>query len=226
MSIPKDLVFRAAGPEHSGRCTLHMDVFRSWRAFPQRQWSEHVFFFACTLWLWHELLCSTTWSLPMMLCFSTRPQTNETRMSKAPGQSDSFLFMGQLSQRFATVQKASQHCGYTTGSFFFFVFLVSLDMYGFRGVGGDWKSHIRASPVFLWPRTMTQYEQWPASYGWCWLNICPLSLVSLPTKFLTLWAFENWPIFHLWCLSTIKPAWTPPCLVYPGNILPLQHPQC
>lgn len=136
MSIPKDLVFRAAGPEHSGRCTLHMDVFRSWRAFPQRQWSEHIFFFACTLWLWHELLCSTTWSLPMMLCFSTRPQTNETRMSKAPGQSDSFLFMGQLSQRFATVQKASQHCGYTTGSFFFCLFFWSVLICMVFGVWG------------------------------------------------------------------------------------------
>lgn len=136
MSIPKDLVFRAAGPEHSGRCTLHMDVFRSWRAFPQRQWSEHIFFFACTLWLWHELLCSTTWSLPMMLCFSTRPQTNETRMSKAPGQSDSFLFMGQLSQRFATVQKASQHCGYTTGSFFFVCFFGQSWYVWFSGCGG------------------------------------------------------------------------------------------
>lgn len=154
-----------------------------------------------------------------------RPQTNETRMSKALGQSDSFLFVGQLSQRFATESWPAQWVYNRLG------FLVFLVFWGFFFsvlmwlAGGMGRATSEPVPCFysppphdtIWTITIVSGQPWLMLT----VKMCPFSLLSLPTKFLTLWAFENRAILHLWHLSTTKPACPPPGLVYPRKTLPL-----
>lgn len=219
MCPPKGLVLRVAGLGHSTAFST-CGVFRSWWAFSRRWWSEHIFF-TCTLWLGHELFCSVTRSLTVMLWFSTDPKPMRLECLKPWARATLFSLWANY-HRVCPSTGTGQHG---------LVFLCQ-SWCGFSGgVGGCWgwqEPHPNQSCVSVAPHhdTMQTMTLVSSSHGRCWPNTCPLSLFSFPTKSLTLRAFENCPTLLLWCLSTTKPAWTPPRLVYPRKTLSLRHPPC